>query len=286
MTRLKITNNKYLSILRPHQWLKNLLLLFPPFFGGKILQTASLMKIVPSLLSFCLAASCCYIINDIIDRNLDQRHPTKKDRAIARGDMHVVFAYVFAACLYVAAMLLSSSVSSRFEGFLILYLFISFLYTIYFKNIVIADIFFISFGFLIRVSAGGEAFRIPITNWLLLTVFMVALFLAAGKRLGELVALGDDALIHRTSLLHYSQSFLEGILWFTGSAAIVTYSLYTIGNKSEMVYTVPIAAFGLLRYIFIVKEGKGDPTEALLKDKQILITGIFWALMIGIIIYK
>jgi 4-hydroxybenzoate polyprenyltransferase len=127
---------------------------------------------------------------------------------------------------------------------------------------------------------------VAVSGWLFLTVFMVALFLAAGKRLGELISQGADAGKQRSSLNHYSQSFLEGILWSSAASALITYALYIIENRKGMIYTVPLAAFGLFRYIYIVKEGKGDPTEALLKDTQILVTGIIWAGIIGLLIYK
>ena len=99
------------------------------------------------------------------------------------------------------------------------------------------------------------------------------------------VLLGDEAHKHRKSLTHYSHSFLEGILWFSASAALVTYALYTLEHENGIFYTVPLAAFGLIRYIYIVKEGKGDPTEALLKDKQILTVGIVWIAVIGFMVY-
>lgn len=273
-------------ILRPQQWIKNLLLLFPPFFGGKMLQPTVLSAVFPALLSFSLVASCTYIINDLKDAKADNNHKTKKNRLIARGAISPPLAIMLAAVLYVAAMLIASSVSRGFQLLLILYLAVSFLYTFFLKHAVIADIFFIAFGFLIRVLAGGEAFNVSVTNWLFLTVFMVSLLLAAGKRLGELVSLGDDARLHRKSLTYYSSSFLEGILWFSASSALVTYALYALEQKSGIFYTVPLAAYGLLRYIYIVKEGNGDPTEAILKDGQIMGVGILWVMMIGIIIYK
>lgn len=275
----------YLSLLRPHQWLKNLLLFFPPFFGGKLFEPLVLSAALPSFVSFSLAASCCYIINDIKDRELDRHHPQKKYRAIANGEISVAIAWVLATLLYITAMLISSSVSARFEGFIILYLLLTFGYTIYFKNIVIVDIFIIAFGFLIRVLAGGTAFKIEVTSWLFLTVFIVSLFLAAGKRMGEIVSLSGDAQNHRKSLHYYSSSFLEGILWFTASSSLVTYALYTLENRKALIYTVPLAAFGLVRYIYLVKEGMGDPTDALLKDWQIMGVGTIWAITIGIITY-
>lgn len=276
----------YIKILRPHQWLKSLLLLFPPFFAGKLFDPSVRSVVIPALLSFSLAASCGYIVNDIRDRVADRNHATKKQRVIARGDISVVLATVIAVVLYVAAILISSNyVSRRFEWFLIIYLFVSLTYTFFLKDIVLVDIFFITFGFLIRVLAGGEAFRTPVSSWLFLTVFTISLLLASGKRLGELLSLGENAHNHRKSLSKYSHSFLEGTLWFSASASLVTYALYTLEHANDIFYTVPIAAFGLLRYIYIVKQGQGDPTEALVKDGQITAVGIVWVFVIGAIIY-
>ena len=136
-----------------------------------------------------------------------------------------------------------------------------------------------------RVLAGGEIFDVKVSSWLFLTVFLVSLFLASGKRMAELLEMGDKAVNHRKSLSSYSPSFIEGILWFAASAALVTYSLYTIEQTGGLFYTVPLVAFGLLRYIYIVQTGKGDPTDVLLSDRQIMATGIIWATAIGIIIY-
>jgi 4-hydroxybenzoate polyprenyltransferase len=105
--------NKYLSLLRPYQWLKNLLLLFPPFFGGRIFDPAVQKMIIPALISFSCAASCCYIINDIVDREGDRHHPGKKDRPLVRGDVSVAFASILAAVLYIVAMFVSVQVSAR-----------------------------------------------------------------------------------------------------------------------------------------------------------------------------
>jgi decaprenyl-phosphate phosphoribosyltransferase len=276
----------YYRSLRTHQWLKNLLLLFPPFFGGKILDQAVLTSMLPSMLAFSFAASCGYIINDIKDRKHDSRHAAKRHRPIARGDVSPVSASIFAAALFISAMFIAGSVSARFEAYVVLYLFISLLYSLYFKNMVIIDIFFVAFGFFVRVKAGGVAFNVEVTKWLFLTVFIVALFLATGKRLGELIVMGEDAQRHRRSLHQYSTSFIEGTLWFCASAALVTYALYTIENTGGMFYTVPLVTYGLLRYIYIVKDGKGDPTDALLKDGQIMATGIVWLAMIGGLLYR
>ncbi len=247
------------------------------------------MSILPtaviSLISFSVAASCSYIINDIRDIEADRNHEVKKGRVLAKGNVSVERAFKLAMLLCIIALLASLAVSKWFWLYLIAYLIISLSYTFFLKDIVILDIFVISFGFLIRVLAGGEAFDVTVSNWLFMTVFMVSLFLAAGKRMGELVYLGENAHNHRKSLAEYTPSFLEGILWFSASSALVMYSLYTLEQRSGLFYTVPLAAFGLLRYIFIAKEGKGDPTDALLKDGQIMGVGVVWAAVIGVVIY-
>jgi len=276
----------YIVLTRPRQWVKNLLILFPPFFGGRLFEPSALTTLVLSFLSFSLAASGGYIINDIIDRDADQHHLTKRNRPIAKGDIPVAIAVTLALGLFIAALMLSSAISRHFEGYIILYIIITFLYTIFLKHIILVDIFVISFGFLLRVLAGGEAFNIIISGWLFLTVFLVALFLSSGKRLGELIVLSDDASSHRKSLSQYSTSYLEGILWFSASATLVTYALYTLEHKGGLFYTVPLTVFGLLRYIYIVKQGKGDPTEALLMDGQVFWVGIIWMVALAIIIYK
>ncbi len=232
-----------------------------------------------------MVSSSSYIINDVRDIEFDRSHDSKKKRALASGKISIISAMLLALLLLIFSFIISSFVSEIFWFYIVAYLAISFSYTFLLKNVVILDIFAISMGFLIRVLAGGEPFGVEVSDWLFLAVFLVAMFLATGKRRGELVSLGGAAKSHRKSLAGYTESFLEGILWFSASAALVTYALYTIEQKSGLFYTVPLAAFGLLRYILIVKEGKGDPTEALLGDTQIMATGLIWAVAIGWVVY-
>ncbi len=275
-----------IKMLRPHQWIKNLLVLFPPFFAGRLSDSSIWPAVLTSVASLSFAASCGYIVNDIIDRAADRSHALKKDRALAKGAVSVIFAGTLAVLLYIAALLIASNgVSRRFELYIIIYLFISLVYTFILKGAVIADMFIISFGFLIRVMAGGEAFGVPVSGWLFLTVFTLSLLLAAGKRLGELITLGAEAGNHRKSLSDYSVAYLEGVLWFAASSSLVTYALYAMEHSQGLIYTVPISAYGLLRYIYIVKQGKGDPTEALLRDGQIMTVGLVWFGLNGIILY-
>jgi decaprenyl-phosphate phosphoribosyltransferase len=275
-----------ISLLRPHQWLKNLLILFPPFFARKMASAEVLAAIVPSLVSFSFAASSVYIFNDILDKESDQHHPGKRTRAIASGNLSIPTALVISIGLVLVSLLLAATVSRTFEAYLIIYALLSILYTIYLKHIVILEMFIVAFGFLLRILAGGEAFRVAISNWLFLTVFVVALFLASGKRLGELISLGEAAGRHRKSLSLYNRQFLESVQWLCAAVAIVTYALYTIENKSGLFYSFPLAIYGFLRYIYVVRSGTGDPTEVLLKDWQLMITGILWITFVALNVYR
>lgn len=275
----------YLSLLRPSQWLKNLMLFFPPFLGGEILLPGVLAKSGMPLISFCLASSSTYVLNDILDRERDKSHPRKRNRPIPSGAVAISTAIILFLLLVIAALILAVNVSAVFLSILLAYLLVAILYSIFLKNLPIVDLFCISAGFLFRLQAGGEAFHVAVSEWLFLSVFLLSIFLSTGKRLCEKNALGEDARNHRKTLESYPPGFLDGTMYMTGGAVLVTYTLYVI-EHDVLIYTVPLCCFGLLRYIFRVKSGLGgDPTESLLKDVPLFVVGILWAVMVGWGIY-
>lgn len=271
--------------LRPSQWLKNLMLFFPPFLGGEILLPGVLAKSGMPLISFCLASSSTYVLNDILDRERDKSHPRKRNRPIPSGAVAISTAIILFLLLVIAALILAVNVSVVFLSILLAYLLVAILYSIFLKNLPIVDLFCISAGFLFRLQAGGEAFHVAVSEWLFLSVFLLSIFLSTGKRLCEKNALGEDARNHRKTLESYPPGFLDGTMYMTGGAVLVTYTLYVI-EHDVLIYTVPLCCFGLLRYIFRVKSGLGgDPTESLLKDVPLFVVGILWAVMVGWGIY-
>lgn len=277
----------YIILLRPLQWLKNLMLLFPPFLGGTLFQQQTLLGILLPFIAFCFISSAVYIINDAADLNFDKQHPTKKFRPLPSGDVSMVSAVMLSVLFIVVAIFFSASISNTFLIFLLLYLLVSTAYSFWLKNLPVCDIFCIASGFLFRLLAGGEAFKIAVSEWLFLSVFLLALFLCTGKRFSEKSSLGSIAAMHRKSLNAYPERFLEGLLFMTGSAVLVTYSMYVISiHSSLLLYTVPLCCFGLLRYILRVQSGRdGDPTESLVKDLPLLTVGILWMFLVGWGIY-
>jgi 4-hydroxybenzoate polyprenyltransferase len=272
-------------MLRPTQWLKNLMLFFPPFLAGQMLMPGAIFRGVVPFCAFCLVSSAGYILNDIIDRDRDVHHPLKRLRPISSGIVGLSGARMLSAVLLISGLMLAGYISPLFFMLLAGYAAVSISYTLLLKTVPVVDLFCISAGFLIRLQAGGELFRVPISPWLFITVFLLALFLSTGKRLSELRSLGNMAGEHRTSLTRYPPGFLDGTMYMTGGAVLVTYAMYTL-NRQTLIYSVPLCLFGLLRYMLRVSSGKGgDPTESLLKDRLLFVVGVLWLLMVVWSIY-
>lgn len=270
----------YLTMLRPTQWLKNLMLFFPPFLAGQALHSELLSKGVLPFIAFCLVSSSGYIFNDLMDRERDQHHPQKRMRPIPSGAVSACSAGVMAAALAACGLLMALSVSSATAGWLLLYLAVSAAYSFKLKNLPIIDLVCIASGFLIRLQAGSLVFQVPLSHWLFVTVFLLAIFLSAGKRLAEIRSMKDTATEHRRSLAGYPRGFLLATLYVTGTTVLITYALYTL-QKPKLIYSVPLCALGLLRYLLRVNAGKsGDPTESLLKDPILFVISIVWVAMV------
>ncbi len=277
----------WLKLVRPVQWLKNLMLFFPPFLGGEIMASGFFSVAIIPFVAFCSASSASYIINDLLDKENDRHHPDKRGRPIASGKISIVSACTVAVVLLSVACVTAWQVSQIFLCYLIAYLAISVLYSVKLKSIVLVDIFCISAGFLLRLQAGGAAFGVAISEWLFLSVFLLSVFLSTGKRMSEKQRLGDLAKQHRKALANYPKEFLEGTMYMTGGSVLVTYTMYVISRHSYvLLYSVPLSCFGLLRYILRVQSGKGgDPTESLTRDVPLLIVSFAWVALLGWGIY-
>lgn len=276
-----------IALLRVRQWLKNLMLYFPPFLGGTLHALVPNLQILLPFISFCLVSSATYILNDVLDRDNDLHHPDKCNRPIASGRISVAAALAFSALLLIGSLLIADKISLTFLGLLTAYGLVSLAYSAKLKEMALVDLFCISAGFMLRLQAGGAAFKVAISGWLFLSVFLLSLFLSAGKRLSEKQRLGHSAIEHRRVLRAYPRGFLEGIMYMTGCAVLITYSMYALTRDSQLLYySVPLCCFGLFRYIFRIRSGKsGDPTESLVMDLPLLVVGLLWVCMVGWGIY-
>lgn len=283
---IKQGNTALLQLLRPRQWLKNLMLFFPPLFGGILFRTEIVGQLAVPFMAFCLAASANYAINDVLDAGKDACHPQKKNRPVPSGRLSSLTAVVIGICLFLLAVILGALVSLPFLATLVAYVLLSSAYSFKLKNIPVVDIFCVSAGFLLRLYAGSLAFDVRVSDWLFLSVFLLSLFLSIGKRIAEKQLLGETGASHRPVLAAYPMEFLHGTMYMTGATVLVTYAIYVVSHPG-LLLTIPLCCFGLFRYMYrVIKDASGDPTEALLQDRVLLTISLLWAVMVGLNLWQ
>jgi 4-hydroxybenzoate polyprenyltransferase len=255
-----------------------------PFFAGQLFQAHNLGAVLLAFLSFSLAASAMYIFNDIMDLELDKEHPSKSHRPLAQGKVTRIEGTRLALLLTTAALLMALFLPRSFLMILILYISIIGAYYLGLKRVTLLDTFLIATGYILRVLAGQGATGIPASPWLLTTVFLMALLISLGKRKVELELLGLQAHSHRPTLGNYSPGFLDNAIPLTATSTLITYILYTVERGQGLVFTTLPAAYGVLRYLQLLKDNRGgDPIEAFFKDPHLLISGI---ILLGAIFVK
>lgn len=276
-----------IKVLRIRHWIKNFLLFAAPFFAGTLFANETLMMALPVFLAFSFCASSIYIFNDINDYQKDRLHPEKKYRPIASNRISMTQASLLSIVMIVPSLILSYSIAPDFFYLITGYVIIQVAYSLYLKNIAVIDIFCIAMGFVIRVLAGGAAFGVEVSHWLMLSMFMISLVLASGKRLSEVSLLHENASRHRKSLENTaSVSTLGEILIISSASSLIAYALYTVEMYQNLIYTIPIATFGLFRYIVLSKQAMGNPTQALTKDKWLIMTIVMWLFFVWFIRYS
>ncbi|MFQ5507070.1 MAG: decaprenyl-phosphate phosphoribosyltransferase [Planctomycetota bacterium] len=281
-----------LEAMRPHQWVKNLLVFAPLVFAERMFQAGPLARATAAFAAFCCIASAVYLLNDLMDLRADQCHPEKKERALASGRLERRAAMIALSALTVIGLLIGATF-----GFVVplgFYWAINVAYSFGLRHFVILDAMCISIGFLLRVFAGGQAIDVQISDWLILCTFFIAMLLAFGKRRHELSILGEDSSGHRKTLDDYSLQFLDQMIAPLGALTVMAYAVYTIWPATiekfgthELVFTVPFVVFGIFRYLFLVHErGEGgNPARLLLRDRALVINILAWLLVSVWIVY-
>ncbi len=278
--------------IRPKQWYKNLVIFVCIVFSKNLYNLDMWVDIIAAFVIFCMLSGSEYIINDILDVEKDRKHPRKSKRPIASGKLRVSNALSFAILLVIVALVGAYLVTIKFLIISIVFFLVMLSYSLFLKRIIIVDILVISIGFVIRAVAGCLAIDVTISPWLIICAFLLALFLALGKRRHELVLLGEKAKAHRKILEGYSTHMLDQMINITTATLIMSYSLYTFlytfpdDKPPYMMFTIPFAIYGIFRYLFLVysKTLGGEP-ELLFKDKGMLISMGLWAILVIAILY-
>lgn len=271
----------YLKEMRIKSWLKNAFVFLPIIFALELFEWNKLVEAVILALAFCLISSAIYVLNDILDVEKDRKHEVKKNRPIAAGQISFPCAWILLVCLTIAGFGMALWVNWYAVLLILAYVFINIMYSKWLKTKVIIDCFCIAAGFILRVLVGGTIVSAGVSNWMFLTVIALSLFMAFGKRRGELKSYSGGET--RGVLEAYDMNFLDGIVFMCAALSMVFYSLWSISQESNLVYTVPIVLFVVIRYLYLVfaGRGEGDPTTLILSDKTMWIAcGICGIVMI------
>jgi 4-hydroxybenzoate polyprenyltransferase len=283
-----------LATLRPKQWLKNLFVFAPAIFATELFERAAMARALGAFAVFCAVASATYLVNDVLDRDADRRHPVKQYRPIPSGRLSVGVALAAAGALAAGGLLASLLLGIGFASTVLAYVLVTIGYTLYFKHSVILDVMFLASGFVLRVAGGALAVGVPASEWLFLCTLLLALFLGFSKRRHEITLLEAGAADHRRVLEHYSAELLDQMIVIVATSAILCYILYTIWpstiekfGSNHLVYTVPFVIYGIFRYFYLIhqRQSGGDPTGALLTDRPLLVNIVLYGIVAVAVIY-
>ena len=283
----------FFELLRYRQWVKNIFLIFPLIFSGQFIEWALWIECLKGIVAFCLISSSMYIINDIVDLKADQLHPHKSKRPIASGKISFSTALVVSFVVLILGLAVSNQLGREFFFYSIGYILLNVLYNIRAKHIVIVDTLMVAFGFQIRILAGCAADQILPSLWLLMCVFVLALFLGFTKRRYEIFTLKAEAVNHRGVLEHYTPYLLDQLINISSSLAIVFYGLYTISAEVvqriggyEMFYSTPFVIYGIFRYLYLIHVRKlgGEPEDILLSDLPLFVDILLWIIFVVLVI--
>lgn len=280
--------------LRPGQWTKNLLVFAGLLFARRLFDAAAVLAAAEAFLIFCALSGVVYLVNDVMDRETDRRHPIKCHRPIASGDLSVQTAMFAAGVIGALAIAGAFALGVRFAGIAVLYLALQILYSGPLKHIVIIDVLTIAIGFVLRAVAGAVVIDVVISHWLFVCTILLALFMALAKRRHELVLLAEGATSHRPILGEYSAYLLDQMIAVVTASTLIAYIFYTISPETEQKFgtswlglTIPFPLYGIFRYLYLVhqREGGGSPADMLLNDRPLLACVTLWVVAVALIIY-
>lgn len=282
------------DLLRANQWVKNAFLLIPGFFAGNILQHGILLNVMLGIAAFSLVASAIYIVNDLRDIQADRLHPRKCKRPLAAGLIKPSAAMAIASVLAIIGLGSAFLLEPVFGLITLGYGVMNLAYSLYLKRWAILDVMIIALGFLFRIHAGGALAHVPITMWLEILTFLLALFIAFGKRRDEVLVAFVAGNGTRRSIQGYNIEMVNSSMSLIASVTLVAYIMYTVSPEAMarigspyLYYTGFFVLMGMLRYLqlALVKGRTGSPTQLVLEDwpLQAIIGG--WLITFAVIIY-
>ena len=269
--------------IRPKQWTKNGLVFFGLVYALDFDQPALVLRSIIAFTAFCSISSAGYVFNDLRDAARDRLHPTKRFRPIAAGTLTAQTAWPLALLLGGVGFALAAQLGAVFAACCVLYVLLTSGYSLWWKHVVLIDVFALAAGFVLRAAAGAVAIDVPISPWLYMCTILGSLVISLGKRRSEIGIGAETAEAHRPALEHYTIAFIDQLIVVTATASVMAYSLYTfsadtVPKNHSMMTTIPIALYGVFRYLFLVQVRGlgGDPEDLLMRDRSLSIAiGLF-----------
>ena len=280
--------------MRPEQWTKNLIVFAALIFGRRLFDPAAVGFSLAAFLIFCALSAVVYLLNDVMDRDVDRLHPVKSQRPLASGALTAKTALTAAGVVGAAA--LAAAAWLRMEFFVVAATYVALFaaYSRVLKHVVIVDVLTIAIGFVLRAAAGAVVIAVPMSNWLLVCTILLALFLGLSKRRHELTLLTSTATGHRRILEEYNPYLLDQMIGVVTASTLMAYIIYCTSSETiekfgtdRLVLTTPFPIYGIFRYLYLVHQrGAGTPSDVLLTDRPLLACIVLWGLAVIAIIYR
>jgi 4-hydroxybenzoate polyprenyltransferase len=276
---------------RPHEWIKNVLVFAGLLFSGKFDQPHEVLEATLAFVSFCAISSAGYYVNDLIDVELDRRHPKKRFRPLAAGELSVGAAMAIAPLLAAGAVALAFATVNWQVGLMVVgYGVAQVAYSLGLKQIVIIDVMTLAGLFILRVAAGASAVEAQASEWLILCTGMLAAFLGFTKRRQEAVSELHQGTSTRPVLEHYSLPFLDQMVSLVTTGTVISYAIYTVNSPligSRMMLTIPPVVYGIFRYLYLIYDRSDERSTAAIvaEDKGMIAAGASFALIAFLLLY-
>jgi 4-hydroxybenzoate polyprenyltransferase len=263
---------------RPKEWIKNFFVFAGLLFSRKFNQPHEVLEAVLTFISFCLVSSAGYYVNDLLDVELDRKHPTKRFRPLAAGELSLSTAKLIPPVLAAIAIALAFATVNWQVGLMVIgYGVAQVAYSVGLKQVVIIDVMTLAGLFILRVAAGASAVDAHASEWLILCTGMIAMFLGFTKRRQEAVSELHQGTSSRPVLEHYSLPFLDQMVSLVTTGTVISYAIYTVNSPiigSQMMLTIPPVLYCIFRYLYLIYDRSDDrSTSAIVAEDKGMIAG-------------
>ena len=284
----------YIDLLRITQWSKNFFIFLPLFFAMHLQESERFFKVSLAFIGFCLMASAVYIFNDLYDLAEDSQHPKKKHRPLPAGRITRGSAIGLMACLLALGLPIAYGLSLKMFYLCLFYIALNIAYSVKLKHVPILDIMVIAVGFVIRIFVGGVVGDVPIYMWIIIMTFLLALFMALGKRRDDMLIYMETNHNPRKSIDGYNLRFIDASMMIMAAVVLVAYLMYTVSPeiiakfKTDKLYITSLfVLMGVMRYlqITLVEKNSGCPTTIFIEDLFIQLSVVGWIISFAILVY-